>query len=140
MTNDTSTLNGALTELGELMADNLVTMGVTDADASDGLTTLANRILDIQGGGGIAIALVSDKSNISYLHSETAILSAYVFENGSAKSGATVEFFKGATSLGTSTTDSNGLATKTYTATGDGNLSITAQTNSITSNTVSITD
>lgn len=55
MVNDTSTLNGALTELGEKMATNLATKGVT-ANASDGLTTLAGKILSIQtgsGGGGV---------------------------------------------------------------------------------------
>lgn len=41
------TLNGALTTLGELMATNLNTMNVPDAQASDGLTTLANKILNI---------------------------------------------------------------------------------------------
>ena len=51
MTNDVNTLNGALQELGETMAANLVTQGV-QASASDGLTTLAGKILDIQGGGG----------------------------------------------------------------------------------------
>ena len=51
MTNDTSTLNGALQELGETMAANLTAKGVT-ASASDGLTTLAGKILDITGGGG----------------------------------------------------------------------------------------
>lgn len=52
MTNDTTTLNGALSELGETMASNLVTKGVTNADASDGLTTLAGKILNIQTGSG----------------------------------------------------------------------------------------
>ena len=63
MTNDTTTLDGALQELGELMATNLTTQGVT-ASASDGLTTLANKILDIQGGGGVPCYNVSftDKS------------------------------------------------------------------------------
>ena len=58
MVNDTTTLNGALTELGETMADNLVTKGVTGASASDGLTTLAGKILDIQTGGGGATNIV----------------------------------------------------------------------------------
>ena len=49
MTNDTSTLNGALQELGETMADNLTAQGVT-ASASDGLTTLANKVLTVGGG------------------------------------------------------------------------------------------
>lgn len=43
----TVTLNESLETLGELMADNLVDMGVSGASASDGLTTLANAILDI---------------------------------------------------------------------------------------------
>jgi len=46
MTNDISTLNGALTELGETMASNITSKGVT-ASASDGLTTLADKILNI---------------------------------------------------------------------------------------------
>lgn len=51
MVNDTSTLNGSLTELGEKMATNLTTKGVT-ANAADGLTTLAGKILSIQTGSG----------------------------------------------------------------------------------------
>lgn len=49
MTNDTSTLNGSLQQLGETMATNLTTKGVT-ASPSDGLTTLAGKILSIQTG------------------------------------------------------------------------------------------
>ena len=48
MVNDTTTLNGALSELGETMATNITTKGVS-ASASDGLTTLANKILQISG-------------------------------------------------------------------------------------------
>ena len=51
MVNDTTTLNGALAELGETMAANITTKGVS-ASASDGLTTLAGKILQITGGGG----------------------------------------------------------------------------------------
>lgn len=50
MANDTSTLNGSLQQLGETMATNLTTKGVT-ASPSDGLTTLAGKILNIQTGG-----------------------------------------------------------------------------------------
>ena len=48
MVNDTSTLNGALSELGETLATNITTKGVS-ASASDGLTTLAGKILQISG-------------------------------------------------------------------------------------------
>jgi len=51
MPNDTTTLNGALQELGETLASNLEAKGVS-ASASDGLTTLANAILDIEQGSG----------------------------------------------------------------------------------------
>lgn len=47
----TNTLNAALQNLGQLMANNLQTQGVNDAYASNGLTTLANKILDISVGG-----------------------------------------------------------------------------------------
>lgn len=46
ITNDTSTLNGALSELGETLASNITSKGIT-ASASDGLTTLTNKILNI---------------------------------------------------------------------------------------------
>ena len=55
MPNDTTTLNGSLNALGETLATNLTAKGVT-ANASDGLTTLAGKILDIStgsGGGGV---------------------------------------------------------------------------------------
>ena len=51
LTNDTSTLDGALQQLGETIAANLTTKGVT-ASASDGLTTLAGKILTVPSGGG----------------------------------------------------------------------------------------
>ena len=51
ITNDTLTLNGALSELGETLASNITAKGVS-ASASDGLTTLAGKILQISGGGG----------------------------------------------------------------------------------------
>ena len=46
MTNDTTTLNGALMKLGETMASNLTSKGVS-ASANDGLTTLAGKILKV---------------------------------------------------------------------------------------------
>ena len=71
MVNDTTTLNGALMELGELMAENLTTQGLIGVSASDGLTTLANDILLIQGGGGgggdtqVYYDLMNDSTTIS---------------------------------------------------------------------------
>ena len=51
ITNDITTLNGSLMELGENLATNISAKGVS-ASASDGLTTLASKILQIQTGGG----------------------------------------------------------------------------------------
>ena len=51
MVNDLTTLNGSLTELGEKLATNLTNKGVT-ASPSDGLTTLAGKISQIQTGSG----------------------------------------------------------------------------------------
>ena len=51
ITNDITTLNGSLMELGETLATNISAKGV-QASASDGLTTLASKILQIQTGGG----------------------------------------------------------------------------------------
>ena len=76
MTNpDTSTLNGSLEQLGITMADNLVAMGVRGASASDGLTTLAGKILDIPTTPA-TITLATNKSILSYIDSETATLTA----------------------------------------------------------------
>ena len=48
MVNDTTTLMGSLYEFGETLAENLESMGVSDVDSEDGLTYLANKILDIE--------------------------------------------------------------------------------------------
>lgn len=51
MVNDTTTLNGSLMELGETLAQNLTTKGV-QSSASEGLTTLTGKILQIPSGSG----------------------------------------------------------------------------------------
>jgi len=51
MVNDITTLNGSLSQLGETLASNITQKGV-QASASDGLTTLASKVLQITGGGG----------------------------------------------------------------------------------------
>lgn len=88
-----------------------------------------------------SISLTTDKNILSSHHSEYAILSATVLDNGgNPSSDITVEFFKDSTSLGTSTTNNNGIATKMYTATGEGDVLITAKAEEVTSNTVTIED
>ena len=147
MTNpDTSTLNGALEQLGITMADNLVTMGVSDADPSDGLTTLAGKILDITPGPGptptpSSILLTADKSILSYADSESATLSATVLDSSdNPLEGVTVTFYNGSTSMGTADTNSSGIASKTYSSAGVGDVSFTAEVGSLSSETYIIED
>jgi len=155
LTNDTTTLNGALTELGETMADNLVTQGVTDATASDGLTTLAGKILEITGGGGlsltITLALSSSSNSINLGQSVTLTATLTASYDGTNVDltgyleGATITFKDGATTIGTDTTSSTGVATYTYTPLSAGTCSLTASFASTdgfddaTSSTVSVT-
>ena len=145
MTNDTNTLNGALRELGETMAANLTQQGVTST-WDEGLTTLAAKILDITPGPGptptpSSILLTADKSILSYADSESATLSATVLDGSSNPlEDITVEFFKGSVSLGTATTNSSGIATKTYASAGVGDVSFTAEVGMISSETYSIQD
>ena len=63
--NDTTTLNGALTELGETIADNLTSMGVT-ASANDGLTTLANKVLQISNSGEEIVSFDNITTEFNY--------------------------------------------------------------------------
>ena len=140
MTNDTNTLNGALQELGETIADNLVSMGVVDADASDGLTTLAGKILTIEPSiGGLdldtAITLTSSSASITLGGSvvlTSKLTASYDDETlvnvdlEGVLTGATVSFMDGNTVIGTDVTDSNGVATYTYTPAATGTLSLKA--------------
>lgn len=134
MTNDTNTLNGALRELGETMAANLTTQGVTST-WDEGLTTLAAKILDITPGpspGFDGIDLSSDKDILSAYDSESATLTAQLL-NGSSPAlvaGETVTFEVRKTSDDslvetlTGTTNASGIATVSYLGKGTGDLYI----------------
>lgn len=90
-----------------------------------------------------AISLSSDKNILSYADGDTCILTAQLTKNGSPSlvEGETVSFYNGATLLGTDDTDSNGIATLTYTSAGVGDMSIIASVDSvISSETYSIRD
>lgn len=136
MVNDTTTLNGSLRELGELMANNLTEQGVAST-YDEGLTTLANKILDIQGIPS-TLTLTSDKSILSYHDRDTCTLTATLTGNDVANK--TVEFFNGSTSLGTATTNSTGVATKTYTSQGIGDIEIFARVGTLVSEICSVED
>ena len=142
MTNpDTSTLNGALEQLGITMAENLVTMGVSDADPSDGLTTLAGKILDIGPSPTVdSLTLVKSagKQILSYADSgatpetEYCTLTATALDsNNQGVSGQSVVFKVGTTTVATETTDSNGEASYTYTSQGSGDVVLSAECSSL---------
>ena len=119
MVNDTTTLNGALAELGETMAANLTQQGVTSS-ASEGLTTLAGKILDIQTGGGSCYHIELDQT--SYTTAGSLTVSATVLKNYSACVGETVTFTSSTSTTTTATTDSNGVATATISFSGSTTL------------------
>jgi hypothetical protein len=88
------------------------------------------------------VELSSDKSILSYYNNESATLSAQLMDGTDLAyvEGVTIEFFKGSTSMGTSQTNSQGLATKTYASSGVGDVSFTASVGTISSETYSIED
>ena len=127
MTNNTNTLNGALAELGELMASNLSNKGV-EADAEEGLTTLANKILNVTpfvSGLDISTTLSITTPFITNHIWSTVVFTTQLkcfFDDLSEEDvdltgyleGAVIKFYKGSTLLDTSITDSNGIATFEY--------------------------
>lgn len=128
MTNDITTLNGALANLGELIASNLVAMGVTDADASDGLTSLAQKILDITPTlTGVELSTSIDcNSNVQSITSYQNIVisgtltasydditNTNVDLNGFLQ-GATVKVYNSNNLIGTAVTNALGQYTFTY--------------------------
>ena len=133
MVNDTTTLNGALSELGETIADNLESMGVTGADASDGLTTLAGKILDIEKGIILTTSVQCVASASEITVGESVLLTATLSANYDDSidlygklGGATIKFKQGNTVIGTGVTDVNGVASYTFTPDTTGTYTITA--------------
>lgn len=87
------------------------------------------------------IELGINKSILSFYDSEQAVLTATVLNSqGQPLEGITVTFYKGETSIGTSTTDSTGVATLTYTSTGAGDIVFKAEVETIQSSTITIQD
>ena len=88
------------------------------------------------------ITLTSDKNILSYADSDTCTLTAQLTDDGSPSpvEGETVSFYNGATLLGTDGTDSNGIATLTYTSAGVGDMTLTAGVDSIISSEIYVED
>ncbi|MBP5422965.1 MAG: hypothetical protein J6Y78_11045 [Paludibacteraceae bacterium] len=101
-----------LEDLGKLLAQNLTTKGVTSS-YTEGLTTLANKILTVPSGGGSCDWLEFNKASYNILTSGTLTLS--VQSNYEPLANATITLTGTDNSTQTATTDSNGVATFTVT-------------------------
>lgn len=87
---------------------------------------------------GQSLTLICDKTILSNYNSDTCTLTATL--TGEDITGKTIEFFNGATSLGTAITDSNGIATKTYESNNEGYMNILAKTGKVSSEPLEIID
>ena len=125
---DEMSLNSSLQTLGQLMATNLQSKGVT-ANASDGLTTLANKILQVGPTPiGYNLELTSDKNILSFYDNDNCTLTATLLDsNGNGVSGEEIVFKANGGVLGTVITGDNGVAQYTYQSTGVGDVTITAE-------------
>ena len=133
-------LNSSLQTLGQLMATNLQSKGVT-ANASDGLTTLANKILQVGPTPiGYNLELTSDKNILSFYDHEYCVLTATLLDsNGNGVSGEEIVFKANGGLLNTVITGDNGVATVSYNSQGVGDVTITAECMNLTK-TLSIED
>ena len=137
---DEMSLNSSLQTLGQLMATNLQSKGVT-ANASDGLTTLANKILEVGPTPiGDNLELTSDKNILSFYDNESCTLTATRLDsNGNGVSGEEIVFKINGGLLDTVITDDNGVAQCTYQSAGVGDVTITVECMDLTK-TLSIED
>ena len=120
MTNDLTTLSGALLEMKDQLIYELGQKGVTASyDSSTGLLGLIGEISNIQTGGGSCYHIELDNS--AYTTTGSLTVSATLQSNYQPLSNATVTF-TGGTSTVTATTDSNGVATATVNFSSSGTL------------------
>ena len=116
----TNSLSEDIYALGELMATNLVTQGVASADADDGLTTLAGKILDIT--ASTTTLTIEVPLNLVY-SDDFNITGTLTDGNDDAISGATVKLKVGDTVVDTDTTDNDGEVSFTQAPVSMGNHS-----------------
>ena len=130
---DEMSLNSSLQTLGQLMATNLQSKGVT-ANASDGLTTLANKILQVESNPmGYNLELTSDKNILSFYDNESCTLTATRLDsNGNGVSGEEIVFKANGELLDTVITDDYGGSQYLYQSAGVGDVTITAECMNLT--------
>lgn len=135
-----STLNGSLVCLGRKMASNLIAMGVTGVSEEDGLTSLAEEILNVPSSvvGAELDSAVTCTTSVSSVDVGTSFtisgtLPVSYDDTSSSNTdlfgylqGASVELYNGNTLLGTAVTDVTGAYSLTYTPSTVGVMSIIA--------------
>ena len=141
----TTGTNGAFSFTGSATSTSgsLTFKAVYDGDSTHSSVTSSNVVITVSDVTPVVstVSLSSDKSILSYADSESAVLSATVLDgNDDPMEGETVTFYKGSTSIGTATTNSSGIATKTYSATGAGDVTFKASVGMIVSETFSLED
>lgn len=107
-----------------------VTITASSNNVNDTVT-----ITDRQSGGSTpsSISISATKDTLSAYDSESSVLTVIVLDSSNNTcSGETVTFKKGSTVLGTDTTDANGEAEYTYSATGVGDVTLTIECSSLT--------
>ncbi|MBE6508261.1 MAG: hypothetical protein E7Z77_02480 [Methanobrevibacter sp.] len=129
--------NGAFSKtVPGLNAGNYTFKAVFDGDTQYSSVTSTTVTVTVENAPPASIVLTVDKSVLSYVHSDSAVLSATVKDqNNQVLEGVTVEFLKGSTSMGTATTNSSGVATKTYAAAGAGDITFKAKVSTFLSET-----
>lgn len=115
-----------------LIAQNLQTKGV-EAQGSEGLTTLAGKILEIESGPEKILKLISDKTTLSQYDSDTATLTAILLDGGTGVSGEEITFDIGAIISPIIETNSQGVAQTTYTSQGAGDITLSITGDSLSS-------
>lgn len=125
---NTNTLNGSLSYFAKQFVDNLKEMNVDAVDESDGLTTLAGKILDISGeivGLDLVTSININAPTDAIINTPftiTGVLEADFDDRTTSDddlegylSGATVKIYNGASLLGTTVTNQYGVYSFSYT-------------------------
>lgn len=137
---DNTTLLGSLYLLGDKIATNLATMGVTGFTYLDGLSTLADEILNLppaMGGIEVVTALSISASPSVVAAGETVTITGVLEADKDDTSqvnvdlegylsGATVKIYNESTLLGSAVTNSNGVYSFQYTPSSHGSLTLHA--------------
>ena len=117
----------------QLLVDKLDSKGVTGYTSSDGLTTLINAVSEIESGATKTLTLISDKTTLSQYDSDVATLTAILLDNGEGVQGEEITFDTGSIIQPIIETNSQGVATTSYTSTGAGNITLSITGDGLTS-------